>query len=66
MMFENGKETGMVLQKVYDLEMEIGDLKRKEHGLHINIKLNRNKFNKPILFLSSTELGDSMGNIELL
>lgn len=37
MMFENGKETGMGLQKVYDLEMEIEDLKRKEHGLHINI-----------------------------
>jgi hypothetical protein len=55
-----------VLQKVYNLEMEIEDLKRKEHGLYINIKLNWNKFNKPILFLSSTELGDSMGNIELL
>ena len=40
MMFENGKETGMVLQKVYNLEMEIEDLKRKEHGLYINIKLN--------------------------
>jgi len=66
MMFENGKETGMGLQKVYNLEMEIEYLKRKEHGLYINIKLNWNKFNKPILFLSSTELGDSMGNIELL
>jgi hypothetical protein len=55
-----------VLQKVYNLEMEIEYRKRKEHGLYINIKLNWNKFNKPILFLSSTELGDSMGNIELL
>jgi hypothetical protein len=39
-MFENGKETGMVLQKVYNLEMEIEYRKRKEHGLYINIKLN--------------------------